>query len=280
MRRIGIGSVVTAAIVVAALSAASVAAASVNPEYLVCGKVAKVNKKYTGHYTNKECSQVSATNEGKYERQAPIKPVKTKAKFGLTTVYLYKPGEPAYESEVPCEKGSASGEITGGREQTLTITYSGCVIPKEFKDGAKAKFFGPCESPGESEKKATIVTKPLATKLVWLNSEETEPGILVSAAEPGGLLEEAECFLKKIDIKQTGSMLARIAPENEFTELLTATFTASSVTGEPELTTYWEGGTPTEVKLFSAISGLATYPAVPTAETSTVPQKSKAILIG
>ena len=282
MKRIGIGAVLAMAIVLVGLSAASVADASGGPEYLICGKAAKSGKKYTGHYVNKTCTEVSGTDEGKYEREAPTKPIKTKSKFGLTTVYLYDPETHKYESEVPCEKGASSGEITGSREETLTLTYSGCVIPREFKNGEKAKFSGSCNSPGQSAKKAVIVTKPLVTKLVWVNSGETEPGILVTAAEPGGVFEEAECFLGKVKIKQTGEILARIAPQDELTKLLTATFTASATTGEPELGTYWEGGVPTEVKLLSEIVAPEfgiDYPAVPTSETSSIPQKSGDVLI-
>src|SRR5271169_3680404 len=140
MKRIGIGGVLAAAIMLAALSAASVASAAGGPEYLGCGKAAKVGKKYTGHYSNKECSVVSETNEGKYERVAPKFPIKTKSKFGVTTVYLYDPIEHTLKAEVPCETGSLTGQITNGREQTLTLSYSGCVIPKEFHNGEKAKF--------------------------------------------------------------------------------------------------------------------------------------------
>lgn len=273
MKRIGIGGVLAAVIALAALSASSVAAAA-NPEYLGCGKAAKVNKKYTGKYADKTCSEVSLTNEGKYERVAAKFPIKTKSKFGETKIYLYNPVEHKIEAEVPCEKGAESGTINNSREQTLTLTYSGCKVPPS------GKFPGPCNTPGQ--KPGVVVTKPLATKLVWLDELETEPGILVTPAEPGGVFEEVVCLVGKVQVKQTGALLARIAPDGELTKLLTATFTASPTTGEPELGGYWEGGLRTEVKLFSEIHapGGIEEENVPTSETSTIPQKSGKVLIG
>jgi hypothetical protein len=281
MKRIGIGGVLAAAIALAVLSAPTVVAAAGGPEYLACGKAAKVNKKYTGHYTNKLCSEVSLTNEGKYEHAAAKLPIKTKSKFGATTIYLYNPIEHKLASEVPCEKGVESGTITGSREGTLALTYTGCSVPATFKNGEKSKFVGPCNSPGKKE--GEVVTEPLATKLVWLDEEEKVPGILVSAAEPGGVFEEVLCAGGEVKVKQTGSLLAKVTPANEVTKLITATFTASSTTGEPEFGEYWEGGTPTEVKLFSELKaekfGIE-YPAVPTSENSTIAQKSGKVLIG
>jgi len=278
MKRIGIGGVMAAAIVLAALSVASVAAARA-PEFLACGKAAKVNKKYTGHYANKTCSEVSLTNEGKYERVAAKFPIKAAAKkFGETTIYLNNPLEHKVASEVPCAKGSESGDITGAREQTLTITYTGCVVPEIFKNGEHSKFVGPCNSPGKAE--GEVVTEPLVAKPVWLDEAETKPGILVSAAEAGGVFEEVLCASGEVKVKQTGSLLASVAPTGQLTKLLTATFTASPTTGEPELGEYWEGGTATEVKLFSEIKGIVEKPAVPTSEIATIPQKSGKVLIG
>ena len=280
MKRIGIGGVLAAAIMLAALSAASVAAAAGGPEYQGCAKVKKVNKKYTGHYSDKACSKVSETNEGAYERGAAKFPIKTKSKFGVTTVYLYDPIEHKLKAEVPCESGSLSGTINNSREQTLTLGYAGCVIPKEFHNGEKAQFPGPCNSPGQ--KSGSILSKPLATKLVWVNEAETEPGVLVSAAEPGGVFEEVECLVGKVQVKETGTILARIAPEGELTKLLTATFTADPTSGEPELGSYWEGGLPIESKLLSEIHAPqgVFFPAVPTSQTSTIPEKTGKVLIG
>lgn len=287
MKRIGIGGILAAAIVLAGLAAASVAAAAGGPEYLGCNKAAKSGKLFIGKYSEKTCGKEASEAEqiegkkNKYERGPDKFPVKTSSKFGPFTAYVYDPIEHKLKAEVPCEKGALKGQINNSTEQTLTLSYSGCVIPKEFKNGEKAQFPGPCNTP--SQKPGVIVSKPLATKLVWLNEAETEPGILVSAAEPAGTFEEVECFFGKVKIKQTGTILAKIAPKGELTKLLTATFTANSTTGEPELSSYWEGGLAVGAALDSEISapefGIF-YPAVPTSQTATIPEKSGKVLIG
>jgi hypothetical protein len=278
MKRIGIGSLLAAVIALAALGAASVAMAAGGPEYLACGKAAKVNGKLTGKYANNLCSQTSPTSEGKYERVAAKFPIKTKAKFGPTTIYLYNPIEHKAESEVPCKTGVESGMLTGPREGTVSFVYYGCEVPPT------GKFPGPCTTPTEPPQKklGTVVTEPLATKLVWLDEAESVPGILVQPVAPGGLYEEVRCLLGKVIVKQTGGLLAKLTPAGEVSKLFTVTFAASPTTGEPEFDSYWEGGIQTGVKLFSEVhapNGIE-FAAVPTSESSTIVQKGGKILIG
>jgi hypothetical protein len=281
MKRIGIGTALLAAVIsLAALSATSVAAAAGGPEYLACGKVKKnkTTKKYTGHYKNKLCSEVSVTNEGAYEHVAAKFPIKTSVKkLGETSIYLYNPVEHKNEAEVPCTGGSESGSIINSGEETLTITYTGCVVPTTLKTGKTAQDPGPCKSPGKAS--GEVVTEPLVTKLVWLDEAETVPGVLVEAAMPGGTFQEAECGGGLVKVKTTGALLAKITPANELTKLLTLTFNATLMTGEPEFGGYWEGAVKTEVKLFSEIKGPVEKPAVPTSEVSTIPQKTGKVLV-
>lgn len=274
MRRIGIAGLVAMLIAMMALTAASGALASGGPEYLACGKAAKVATKYTGKYANKTCSETSPMNEGKYERVAAKFPIKYKSKFGATKIYLYNPKESKVESEVPCAKGKATGSITNSRAGTVTITYEECVVPPS------GKFPGPCTSPGQ-KKTGIVVTKPLATKLVWLDEHESVPGVLVTPAEPSGPFEEVTCFFGKVKVKQTGSLLAKLTPVDEATKLLTASFFADPMTGEPEFGSYWEGGMSTNAGLFSEVHAPDNIEesAVPTSETSTVPLKSGAVLV-
>ncbi len=281
MKRIGIVAVTAAAIALVALSAASVAAAAGGPEYLVCAKAAKVNKKPTGHYSNKECSEVNATNEGKYERVTATKfPVKTTAKFGETKIYLYNPMEHKYESEVPCKTGSASGSINNSTEGTIKLTYKGCNVPKEFADHEPSQFPGACNSPGK--KTEEVVSETLATRLVWLDEAKTVPGLLIAPEPPGTTFGVVECTKGLVKVKQYGSILAKLTPVGAVSKLLTATLNANTTTGEPEFGGYWEGATQTEVKLFSEIhapDGIE-KPAVPTSELSTIPLKNGKVLVG
>ena len=280
MRRITIvGLLLAAALALSALASSSALAAG-GPEYLVCGKAAKSGKKYTGKYATKACSEVSVTSEGKYERVALTKlPVKFKSKIGVTKVYVYNPKEPSESAEVICTKGKDAGTITGSREGAVTLTNEGCAVPKEDANGNKPKFPGPCNTPGQ--KSGVLVSKPLATKLVWLNEAETEPGIEIQPAEAGGPFEEAGCLFEKVKVKESGSILAKVTPVGEATKLLTITFSANPTSFEQIPGGYWEGATFIETKLFSEIHapGGIEEKAVPTSEASIVPQKSSTILV-
>ncbi len=280
MKRISIGGLVVAVIVLASLSAASVAAASGGPEFLGCAKVKKVNKKYTGHYSDKACSIVSETNEGAYERGAAKKfPIKTTGKFGETTIYLYNPMEHKYESEVPCKTGAVAGTINNSTEETIKLTYKGCNVPKEFADHEKSQFPGACNSPGK--KPEEVATETLAAKLVWLDEAETEPGLLISPAPPGTTFGVVECVKGLVKVKQYGSILAKLTPVGAVSKTLTAAINANTTTGEPEFGGYWEGATQTEVKLFSEIhapNGIEKT-AVPTSQISTIPEKDGKVLV-
>jgi hypothetical protein len=109
-----------------AVSAVAVASASgAGPVYFTCAKAAKSGKKYTGRYTNKTCSEVSESNEGKYERVAPPFPVKVAGKGGEAKFDLYNPKEGTIETEVSCTKLKVEGELTSSTEASLQITYEG-----------------------------------------------------------------------------------------------------------------------------------------------------------
>src|ERR1700692_567708 len=72
------------------------------PEYKRCAKVAKVEKKYTGHYSDKACG-VSAT-EGKYEREEVAAGTEYTSKTKAVTINV---GGKA----VKCKKGVDKGAI-------------------------------------------------------------------------------------------------------------------------------------------------------------------------
>jgi len=280
MRRIRIVGLLLAAVFALSALASSSALAAGGPEYLACGKAAKSGKKYTGKYTNKTCSAVSATSEGKYERVALSKlPVKFKSKIGAAKVYVYNPKEPSESAEVICTKGKDAGDITSSTEGTVTLTNEGCEVPKEDANKNKSRFPGPCNTPGQ--KAGVIVSKPLATKLVWLNEAQTEPGIEIQPAEAGGPFEEAACLDEKVQVKQSGSILATVAPVGEAVKLLTIAFSVNPVTFEQLPGGFYEGATFVATKLFSEIHapGGIEEKAVPTSETMSVPQKSSAVLV-
>lgn len=274
MRRIGIvGLSLAAAFALGALASSSALAAGA-PEYLACAKAAKSGKKYTGKYSNKTCSEPSATSEGEYERVAPKFPVKFSGKFGESKVFLYNPKEHEVQAQVPCAKGKDAGEITSAGAGTLTITYEGCVIPES------GQFPGPCESTGQ--KAGVIVTEALTTELVWLNGEESEAGIALAPAAAGGPFEEAVCGYARLSVKQYGSLVGTLSPLGEASKLISATFSANVSAGEEAFEGYYEGGHFVEDKLVTDIEHeepKVEYKDVPTLQDLVIPQKSGAILV-
>lgn len=279
MRRITIVGLLLASAVALGAIAASSALAAGGPEYLACAKAKKDGKKYTGRYENKTCSELSGTGEGKYERVAAKFPLKFKSKIGETKVHVYDPKDSAEDAEVICTKGKDAGAITSSTAGTVTITEEGCNVPVEDENGNKSKFPGACNTPGQ--KSGVIVSKPLATKLVWLDEAHTEPGIEIQPAEAGGVFEEASCLFEKVKVKETGTILAAVSPVGVATKLLTITFSVTPMTYEQVPGGYWEGETFTATKLVSEIHATGGIEEVgaPTSEASVVPQKSGPILV-
>lgn len=277
MKRIRIVGLCLAAVF--ALSAVVVASASAavltEPEYSTCGKVKKVDKKYTGMYTSKLCSPsaLSATDEGKYERVAPTKlPAKLKSTSGITYIYLYSSETHTISETVECKKDKDAGEIVNKREADLTITYEECEAVSGELTGAA------CGSVGAKSDK-TIVTGPLVSKLVWLNEGESEIGIDVGPAEAGKAIEKVDCGgIESAEL--LGSMVGKISPVEEASETDTLTFTANNVTGEQEPLGLWEGMEFTKDSLYSELTGAYTYSDVGTGQSTVDVQKSKAYVIG
>lgn len=254
-----------------AASAVSTAAASgAQPEYLACGKAAKVGKAYTGAYADKTCSEVSPTHEGKYERVAPSFPAKLKGKVGKVDIYLYNPLTKAIEGHFECTSGKEAGELTSASGGTLSVSYSDC--------RATGGLAGPCNTPGQ--KSGTVVSEALASRLVWLNEGESEAGVAVTAAKAGGPVTTVQCAAGAETAELLGTMIARLTPTAEASKSETIAFDASPTTGEPEFHGYWEEGSFHAAPLVSNLKGIKEFEGVPTGQNSAFAQKGPALLIG
>jgi len=271
MRRIStVGACVLALVALGAVAVSSASAAG--PEYITCAKAAKSGKTYTGEYNNKTCSEENSKSEGKYER-APLtvkKADKVKGTVGAVNIYLYEPKnevEPL-KGHFVCTSGKFSGSIINSHEGTIAITYSGCE--------AKGTLAGPCNSP--HAKNEIVATSTLASKLVWLNEAETEPGIQFKAKS--GAISTVECDMGIETAELVGTMTAKIAPTKETSKAQTMTFTASSTTGAPEFSGQWEGATFLSEPLQSNLKGVESHEAVPTSQNSVLSQKGPDVLIG
>jgi len=266
MRRIStVGVCVLAMLALGAVAVSSASAAS--PEYVTCAKVKKSGKTYTGKYGNKTCSEVNAKGEGKYERAPLVKAAKFKGTIGHVTIYLYDPLTESIEGRFECTGGKDSGSVTNSHEGTLSIAYSGCEATGE-------KLKGPCNSPGA--KAGVVTSSALTTKLVWLNEEESEPGIEFKAVSGG--IAAVECsHIETAEL--VGTMTAKIGPTKETSKSQTMTMVASATNGKPELSGQWEGAVFHEEALKSNLTGFIAHEGVPTSQTSTFTQKGPDVLI-
>jgi hypothetical protein len=129
---------------------AMVASAAQAGEYGTCVKTVKVNKKYTGNYTDANCTVVNAKHEGEYE-WAPT-PVGSHIKTTDTsTTATLK----SALGSVVCKKSKSTGEITGPKTDTEIVTFETCETSKKK-----------CTSVQAGEKVGNITTYLLDTSLI------------------------------------------------------------------------------------------------------------------
>lgn len=202
-----------------ALSAvvASTAFAEEHPEFMICGKVAKVGGKYTGKYSSKTCGPKEATKEeqeagkkNKYERvpytSAKKKTYKAKnkgePKNAIVNPLTGGPSKPAEDKgDTECKKEAVVGEVTSATTEKWKTTYSSC------------KGLGtPCNTKGQ--KAGVIVTNELEATLVYLNKEHTEVGLRVKGTGKAGgntntpELANYECEIG-VSVEVFGEVLAK-----------------------------------------------------------------------
>ncbi|HEY2719991.1 MAG TPA: hypothetical protein VGI52_10185 [Solirubrobacteraceae bacterium] len=156
-----IGLCLIAVFAIGAVAAASASAAE-SPTFKSCGKATKVGKTYIGHYTSKECTAASKVETGgKYElKEVEGVPVTVKSKATNLTLK---------GKVVKCKKDKGTGEIAGGEVVFLTFTFEGCAVNGNKKE--------PCTTTGHAP--GTIVTNELIGEPKWINSAETQTGLVV-----------------------------------------------------------------------------------------------------
>ncbi len=196
MRILGLALVAVFAVAVAASASASAA-----PTWFECAKVAKVEGKYHGKFSDKACT-VGST-EGKYELAEGIGKGKAfKGKGGESKLRSSTPF--GTELNVTCGKFKDEGHIANvggtGYAVGVTASFSKC----EFQ-GEK------CTTPGA--KTGEIKTKMLAGPLGYINDENPEAPVvgqdLASEAEPGGSLAEFNCTI--VNVHVIGSVIGQQA---------------------------------------------------------------------
>jgi hypothetical protein len=233
MRRIKMmGLCLVAAVALTAVAVSSASAAL--PEYKVCAKTAKVEKKFTGKYTDKNCTVAASEKEieegkhNKYELSGweAAKKKGFKGKNGVSTLDSYIPES---ESEpwtggtvvgvVSCKSGKSVGEITGPKTSTVQVEFKTCT-----SEGKK------CTSVGES-KAGVIKTKQLTATLGYISGGGV--GSDVEAADHG-LSAEFNC--EGLEIKTVGSVIGvNSGNVNEINKTSVQTFNVNAKGGQEKV---------------------------------------------
>jgi len=175
-------------VAVFALSALVASAASAAPpEYKTCIKAAKVGSIYpTGEFSNKTCKGApeAASATTKYKLAEWNEGKKKFGTKGSGTNPINKQIFPALKAavaSVECSKEKSVGTLTGPKESTSTVSYSGC----KSSEGKK------CGKVGEASK-GKIETQPLKTVLIAQTGSPEGVGIVVSPVT-GSVLAVYEC---------------------------------------------------------------------------------------
>jgi hypothetical protein len=208
MKKLGLLGLL-AVMAMSVVAVAGVAGASAaEPEYLVLFECKRVTAG-TGFWLESVgglCKKIDLPAAGNFEPTAGTgKVVAAGEKIPFTStsgVKVLKTLVLGTLVEVRCEKDTNTGNITGPRQDEVTVTFEGC----SFVGG------GECQNQGTGTKR--IVTKLLSSLLVWLKEPELLVGLALSAKE--GALATFVCVTPfgEVTVEVTESVLGEITPVN------------------------------------------------------------------
>ncbi len=220
MKSIKIAGLALVAVFAFSAIAAGSAFAEGRPEYKLCAKAPKVEKKYTGEYSDKGCTTEATEGKYKLDDVAGGTAFSGKSKASTFTVA---------GKVIKCKKDVITGEINDQFADTDKITFSGCAV-----NGNKSE---PCGNvaPG------TIETAQLSSGLYFVNEAETQAGIALNGEE--GVFAEFKCGAETIVIE--GYLLGTVTGGKG----ITATFAVSG--GKQAIQEVWLFESPIAVHLES-----------------------------
>jgi hypothetical protein len=233
----GLGMV---AVIVLSATVAASASAETLPALYECAKAAKVGGKYTGKYTDKDCS-----TEATLEEIAKGKTNEYEIEEGWGKGKVFKGKELSgsklditipEDFTITCNSFTYEGEFTGEKDMSgLTMEIKGCgfASTKCYHKGATA----------EEKGAGDIDTTPLKGEFGYIDAARHEVGLKLSpenAAEP--YIAEFECG--PIDgttlyERLSGSVIGRAEPVNVLTKTSKVVFVEESNKQVPES---FEGG--------------------------------------
>jgi hypothetical protein len=222
-----------AVVAMSAVVAASASAAA--PEYLICGKAAKVENKYTGTYSDKTCStKVVSGGEYELESYTHAKSLKFKATSGPSALYVYIPGT-GKAGETTCAKSKTAGEVTGAKTETSVVTFEKCTSEGKTCTGVQA-----------GTKKGDIVTYTLDFTLFATGSSKT--GVANEAKAP--IDAQFEC--EGLKVKTTGAVSGEVTGDVGVASKTSSLVDAVTKEGAPDIAS--------SEPLLTEITGVGTLP--------------------
>lgn len=127
-------------VAVLVFTAVAAASASAEPTYKSCVKAPKnEEKKLTGGYNDKLCSEVNIAGEGKYEAVEVITPLNFEGKSKTTTIYFHNEG--GLVDKLVCKKDKEGSQIESPTSENGTITFEKCEVFNALNERTK------CASP-------------------------------------------------------------------------------------------------------------------------------------
>jgi hypothetical protein len=204
------------------LGVATAGASAAEPALYQCAKVAKnAEKRYTGGYNDKKCSEVNATHEGKYEleewslgskelktgKQGKVKKFKGKGKGANLEVKEL--------GGISCTSSKDSGEFNGPKSAAdVVVVFKGCELAHHQ-----------CEN---TSTLGEIATKPLKGEIGYIQggAAKHEVGVALTA-ETGIYAAEFKCG--ELELRVRGSVIGLVtSTKNAFTTTATLLFQQSA----------------------------------------------------
>lgn len=135
-------------------------------------------------------------------------------------------------SKIKCASTSDTGQITGAKTGTMSVTASGC----------KLSGVDPCNSPGAGAEEMTTATLDMRLGYITKSTKDVGVDLKGLGGAEGNLLAEAECNVEGacLPVKIKGSVVGLITPVNTSTLTFTLNF-AENTTTKKQLVEKLEG---------------------------------------
>jgi hypothetical protein len=207
----------------AAASVTAIQAQEVLPELGRCVKAPseKIGKEtiYRGGYVASDCVEKNEGHLGKFEW---IPGAVAKHFTGSSTTVIL---ETTGKSQIKCLASSSSGEYTGTKSATLSLTLTGCTLKatgESCQTGATA---------GE------IATGPLEAQLGFIKDVENGPEVISPVGwdlTSGSAIVSGSCGASKQSLVVTGSAIGEISANNKMVSAYSLKFSQTAGKQSPE----------------------------------------------